>query len=215
MNILIQNKIDYKPKVSVIIPVYNAEKYLRQCLDSVVNQTYKNLEIICVNDGSTDNSSEILKEYASKDDRIILINQNNQGNGCARNVGLSRVSGEYISFIDSDDFILQNTYASVISLMIKDNLDILMFGHFDYIDGECRKSFTNDIFNKFKNKKISKENLIQYFLLGVWNKIFKSSFLKDNNIFFPKDFNIAEDAIFGTFCAICNPKFDFVFSVII
>ena len=90
------------PKISVIIPVYNVEKYLAECLTSVVNQTFKDIEIICVNDGSTDNSPKILKEFAQKDSRIKIINQENQGLSAARNTGLDVATGEYVSFIDSD-----------------------------------------------------------------------------------------------------------------
>ena len=91
-------------KVSVIIPVYNAEKYLRQCLDSVVNQTLRDIEIICVDDGSTDGSIEILREYEQKDSRVKVLCQKNQYAGVARNNGLSHASGEYVFFMDSDDY---------------------------------------------------------------------------------------------------------------
>ena len=91
------------PKVSVIIPVYNVEKYLQKCLDSVINQTYKNLEIICVDDGSPDNSGGILDAYAQNDSRIIVIHQENAGVSAARNRGLDAATGEYIAFVDSDD----------------------------------------------------------------------------------------------------------------
>ena len=104
--ILIQNKIGYTPKVSVIIPVYNVEEYLRECLDSIVKQTLREIEIICVDDGSTDNSLEILKEYAKKDNRITVITQKNLHAGVARNAGLAVAKGEYLSFLDSDDFFL-------------------------------------------------------------------------------------------------------------
>ena len=90
------------PKISVIIPVYNVEKYLSECLDSVISQTLKDIEIICVNDGSTDNSLQILKEYASKDTRIKIIDKENEGQGYARKVGLDVANGEYILFCDSD-----------------------------------------------------------------------------------------------------------------
>jgi glycosyltransferase involved in cell wall biosynthesis len=98
------------PKVSIVIPVYNVEKYLRQCLDSVVNQTLKDIEIICVNDGSTDNSLQILEEYANKDDRIKIINKDNGGLSSARNAGLEIATGVYIGFVDSDDYIEIETY---------------------------------------------------------------------------------------------------------
>ena len=102
--IIHQNNIDYTPKVSVIIPVYNTEKYLRECLDSVINQTLKEIEIICVDDGSTDSSLEILKEYANKDNRFTIITQQNLHAGVARNAGLAVAKGEYVSFLDSDDW---------------------------------------------------------------------------------------------------------------
>jgi glycosyltransferase involved in cell wall biosynthesis len=93
------------PKVSVIIPVYNVEAYLRQCLDSVVNQTLKDIEMICVDDGSTDSSAEILKEYAKKDERIRVLTQSNSGAGAARNAGLVSAKGKWLYFLDGDDFI--------------------------------------------------------------------------------------------------------------
>ena len=102
--ILVQNQINYVPKVSVIIPIYNVETYLPQCLDSIINQTLKEIEIICVDDGSTDKSLDILKEYAKKDKRVAIITQKNLHAGVARNAGLSQAKGEYISFLDSDDF---------------------------------------------------------------------------------------------------------------
>ena len=91
-------------KVSVILPVYNAGKYLHQCMDSIVNQTLKDIEIICVDDGSSDNSLEILRQYAEKDERVKVIAQANGGAGAARNNGLRAATGEYLSFLDSDDF---------------------------------------------------------------------------------------------------------------
>jgi cellulose synthase/poly-beta-1,6-N-acetylglucosamine synthase-like glycosyltransferase len=103
------------PKVSVIMPVYNTQRYLRECLDSVVNQTLRNIEIICVDDSSTDGSPEILREYQAKDERITILKQEKSNAGAARNLGLSIASGEYLSFLDSDDFfeltMLEHMYA--------------------------------------------------------------------------------------------------------
>ena len=92
-------------KITVIVPVYNVENYLNKCLDSLINQTYKNLEIIVINDGSTDNSGEICQEYAQKDNRIIYIEQENGGLSDARNTGLERMTGSYVTFVDSDDWV--------------------------------------------------------------------------------------------------------------
>ena len=94
--------------VSVIIPVFNAEKYLSQCLDSIVNQTLTNIEIICVDDGSTDTSFQILKEYEEKDSRVIVLSKSNAGAGTARNEGLKIAKGKYLSFLDADDFFERN-----------------------------------------------------------------------------------------------------------
>ena len=93
------------PKISVIVPIFNVEKYLKECLESIINQTFKDIEIICINDGSTDNSLDILNQYAEKDNRIKVITQSNQGLSAARNTGIKYANGEYISFIDSDDYI--------------------------------------------------------------------------------------------------------------
>lgn len=118
-----------QPKVSVIIPIYNVEQYLSKCLDSIINQTYKNLEIICINDGSPDNSLAILEEYAKKDSRIIIINQGNAGVSTARNRGLDIATGEYISFVDPDDWIESNTYESTVNLFEKNpKVDLITFG---------------------------------------------------------------------------------------
>ena len=94
-----------KIKISVIVPVYNAEKYLSDCIDSILNQTLKEIELILINDGSTDNSLQICREKASKDSRVKIINKKNEGQGYARNIGIDRAKGEFITFVDSDDYI--------------------------------------------------------------------------------------------------------------
>lgn len=113
--------------VSVIIPVYNVEKYLEECLDSVCNQTLTNIEIICVNDGSTDNSLDILKEYAKKDDRIKIISQSNQGLSASRNNGLRRASGKYVYFIDSDDYIDLTCLEKLVGNAVSNDSDVVLF----------------------------------------------------------------------------------------
>ena len=110
--------------ISLIIPVYNTEKYLRQCLDCVVNQTYKNLEIIIINDGSTDNSLDIINEYASKDNRIKVLDIENSGGGNARNKGLDIVTGDYIGFVDSDDTLELKMYEILMDYIEKDNVEM-------------------------------------------------------------------------------------------
>jgi len=113
-------------KISVIVPVYNVEKFLKRCLDSLINQTYENLEIICINDGSTDNSLKILKEYAQKDSRIIIIDQENKKLGAARNRGLNASTGKYISFVDSDDWVDLNYFEKLYNAITKYNCDCSM-----------------------------------------------------------------------------------------
>lgn len=115
-------------KISIIIPVYNTEKYLSQCLDSVLNQTFKNIEIICVDDGSTDNSYKILEEYAGKDSRIKVIHQDNKGSSAARNAGLEIASGKYIGYVDSDDWIDFHMYKRLYSIAEKHRVDIVSSG---------------------------------------------------------------------------------------
>ena len=184
--ILIQNKVNYTPKVSVIIPVYNVEEYLRECLDSVVNQTLKEIEIICVDDGSTDNSLEILKEYAKKDNRISVLTQENSGSGKSRNNGINNAKGEFIAFMDSDDFYpSHNTLENMYTKACKYNVNI------------CGGSL-----NQLKEGKIitdpklfeegytfKKEGVINYqdyqFDYGYWRFIYKRQFLRENQLYFP------------------------------
>ena len=116
------------PKISVIVPVYNVEKYLAECLDSIINQTLKDIEIICLNDGSTDNSLAILKEYASKDSRIILIDKQNDGLGYTRKIGLDNATGKYILFCDSDDYYAELTaFEELYNYIEKVKVDVVIF----------------------------------------------------------------------------------------
>ncbi len=130
---------NFLTKVSVIIPVYNVEKYLRECLDSIINQTLKDIEIICVDDGSSDNSLEILKEYMKRDSRIKIISQNNKGVSCARNIGLENARGKYIYFIDSDDFLELNGLNEMYQQAEIKDLDLLKFNLCTYEDETGRK----------------------------------------------------------------------------
>lgn len=114
-----------RPKISVIVPVYNTEKYLHQCLDTIINQTLKEIEIICVDDGSTDNSLQILKEYQKNDARIIILNQNNGGGGKARNAGIEISTGEYLAFLDSDDFFDLKLLEKMYNQALSDDADVV------------------------------------------------------------------------------------------
>ncbi len=112
-------------KVSIIIPVYNAEKFLNKCLDSVIEQTYKNIEVICVNDGSKDRSLEVLKEYQKKDERIVIIDKENAGVSEARNDGIRKSTGEYITFVDSDDWLEKDAIESMYNALIEKDVDVV------------------------------------------------------------------------------------------
>lgn len=130
-----------QPLISIIIPVYNVERYLAQCLDSVINQTYRNLEIICVNDGTRDSSGQILEQYAQKDGRIVVIVQENQGLSGARNTGLKHVHGKYIMFVDSDDWIELETCEEAVIAAEKHNADLVMWSYVREFEHESKEKY--------------------------------------------------------------------------
>lgn len=180
------------PKISVIIPVYNGGKYLRKCLDSVILQTYKNLEIICVNDGSVDNSAEILKEYKEKDNRIRVFEQEHSGTAAARNYGMTAASGEYISFVDADDWLLLSLY-DIFARLNKDiTADIYNFNAESFFEN-AKDIFTKKLVNIDVWKNQVTENTLHVFQncsdpflanLSVCNKIYNAHSLRKNNIRF-------------------------------
>jgi len=144
---------EVRPLVSVIIPIYNAEKYLMQCLDSIVGQSYENLQIICVNDGSTDNSGQIMSQYSQKDNRIIIINQINGGLSSARNTGLDIATGNWIMFVDSDDWINKETVDHCISEAVNKEVDIVTFDYIcEYVKHSERRKYMSKE-HKFSNKE--------------------------------------------------------------
>ena len=136
-------------KISVIIPVYNTSKLLRRCLDSVINQTYKNLEIILINDGSTDDSLSICKEYSQNDSRIILIDKENEGGGKARNAGLDRATGDYIAFVDSDDYIDPDMYSVLMNNLKTSEADISTCGRIVVREGAEKPDICDNNFKCF------------------------------------------------------------------
>lgn len=187
--IIIQNKIDYIPKVSVIIPVYNVEEYLRECLDSVVNQTLKEIEIICVDDGSTDNSLEILKEYAQKDKRMTVIKQENLYAGVARNAGLSQAKGEYLSFLDSDDFFELNMLEEMSKKGDEDNSDVVFCGYILFDNTIKKDNFMVIYPNEYISKSpLSPEKIKDKLFIitnpNPWTKLFKRKLFIDNDLHF-------------------------------
>ena len=124
-----------KRKYSVIVPVYNVEKYINECLSSLINQTYKNIEIVVINDGSSDNSLSLIEEYSRIDDRIRVIDQKNMGLGYTRNVGIDNAVGDYILFVDSDDYISLNTCEEIEAVLSYNNeVDIIVLGRYRFAD---------------------------------------------------------------------------------
>ena len=183
------------PKVSIIIPIYNTEKYLSKCLDSVINQTLKDIEIICVNDCSPDNSLSILKKYASKDDRIKIINNEiNRNLGMARNIAMEAAKSDYIMFLDSDDWYEENACEEAYNQIVKYNNDFVMFG-FRYLNETTQVWRIGDKIKDFDyligKSSITLKDLTKPFLNGgvCWNKIYNKKFLIDNKILFPEGYH--------------------------
>ena len=183
------------PKVSVIVPVYNTEDYLRECLDSVINQTLKDIEIICIDDGSTDNSLTILKEYANKDSRIVVVTQRNKGGGAARNQGLKYAKGKFLSFIDSDDFYNPETIEKMYTKAIDVQADIVICGvrrfnnkfqRFEECPWGLRVDWLPD--KEVFNYKDMPKYIFNSFQNWNCNKMFRHEFIKDNDIKFQEIF---------------------------
>lgn len=192
-NVVNLEKRSVFPKFSIIIPVYNVSAFLEDCLNSIIQQTYNNFEIICINDGSTDNSLEILEKFAQKDKRIKIFTQKNQGVSVARNLGLDKAKGEYILFCDADDIFKSNLCFEVAAKIEQTHDDVIAYGHENYIDNildeVCYSSIT---------KLLKKETLKEWLNLQVfvWEKAFKRSFIEEKNIRFPVGIKNAEDLVF-------------------
>ena len=191
------------PKVSVIIPVYNTENYLKKCLDSVCNQTLKDIEIICINDCSPDGCLEILKEYASKDDRFKIIDfKENKGAACARNAGIDAAQGEYLGFVDSDDFIDLDFYEKLYHQAILGCADVVKGSDMKI----CHINGTVEIDEQNWKIRQSKTN----FWCQYTTCIYKKEFIQKNNIKFPEGLLVGEDPVFAIKCAFLSNKIDIV-----
>ncbi len=166
-------------KVSIIVPIYNTEQYLNKCLDSLVNQTLQDVEIILINDGSTDNSQNIIDEYSAKyPNKIKSFTKENGGQATARNLGITKATGEYIGFVDSDDWIELNMYEELYNKALGEDLDIVCCNEYLVTDNVKKKNFNRLIYpNDINNNYIIRES-------GAWNKIIKRDLVINNNIFF-------------------------------
>lgn len=189
-------------KISIIIPIYNMEQFLGRCLDSIVNQSHASLEIILVNDGSTDSSGDTCDTYAQKDNRIKVIHQINGGVSSARNAGLDAATGDYISFVDPDDYIELNTYETLIPYLDNNSIDILRFNA--NRKGEIlnwlpfKGEYSGDRFEQeVVLSMIGSEKFGGMFILGVlWIHLFKKELIEQNHIRFNKDLRRCEDRLF-------------------
>lgn len=208
------------PKISIIIPVYNCENLLNCCLDSIKNQSLTDIEIICIDDGSNDNSYAILKEYASNDPRFKIYQQENNGAGFARNKGIENSHGKYILFVDSDDYIENNTCEVLYEQANRLDCDLILFNSIKHFKNNTDYNLIHFKKNKDINYKIRVFNS-EYFRdrifdgeYGViWNKLYKSSFIKKDNITFPKH-KIYNDVEFHIKTTILAEKISYVDKVL-
>lgn len=199
------------PKVSVIIPIYNTEKYLRECLDSIINQTLTDIEVICINDGSTDTTADILMEYRFKDNRVNVFYKENGGLSSARNMGLKHANGEYLYFLDSDDKLLPNALELLYDISTDKNLDVLYFdGESFYETTEIQNRFSLTYTNYYKRRKaydnivLGAELFVQMqeddtYRCSVCLQFIKRSYLESINLSFYEGI-IYEDNIFSFLC---------------
>ena len=173
-------------KISVLIPIYNSEKYIEECIKSVINQTYRNIEIICINDGSTDSTKNILENLQKIDNRIKIINKKNTGYGNSLNLGIKNAKGEYIAIIESDDFIKDTMFDKLIKIIKEQNCDIIK-ANFYKKNSKTKKYSSKYFTNSIQNIEIFPQMLL--IQPSVWSAIYKKDFLTKNNIKFSKTKN--------------------------
>lgn len=202
MYIEFPRRLGMKPKISVIVPIYNVEKYLRHCINSIVNQSFKDIEVILVNDGSPDKCGEICDEYASNDSRIKTVHKPNGGLSDARNAGMEIANGEYICFIDSDDWIDTMMLEHLFSSLTSQSVDISVCGfctQYENNNFSISTSLKNN--SMFKGTKEIEEAIFQLDSIGafniVWNKLYSLKIIKNNQISFKKDGVPGEDLLFN------------------
>lgn len=197
------------PKISVIVPVFAAEKNLGRCIDSLINQTFKDFELILIDDGSPDKSGEICENYEKKDKRINVIRQANSGAAAARNNGIRAAKGEYIGFVDSDDYTSDNYLESLFTVVQNSNPDIAVCNYFQYSAGTepvkmCHGFDEGTVFGKRDIENIlyhnifTNKNTAGYF--SLWNKLFRRSFITGNGIKMDSNMSFGEDMLFIMEC---------------
>lgn len=203
--------LDHKYLISIIIPVYNIEEYLPRCLDSLISQSYANIEIICINDESPDQSDKILKEYSNKDSRIIVINQKNQGVSVARTRGVKEAKGEWVLFVDGDDWIDTETCEVTLNIAIEQKVDLVFWGYKKEFENRCEvkhlysdsKHFELSLYNELQRRVIGlyAEELIDPSsadsIVTVWGKLYRTKLIKEIEFVDLKLIGTAEDALFN------------------
>ena len=195
-------------KISVIVPVYNVEKYIKRCVDSILNQSYKNFELILIDDGSTDSSASICDEYAERYDNIKTIHKSNEGVSSARNFGLKQACGEYIAFIDSDDWIEADMAQECYAFANKQRTDILTMDYFVNVKKkECLR--------KQKPKSLNPLTILHQILTeelfgSVWLRIIRKGFYDKYPTTFPEHMGYCEDVLFWAFFLQLQPKIDYL-----
>lgn len=188
--------------LSIIIPIYNSGKHLSACLDSIICQTLADIEIICINDGSTDNSLDILNSYKELDNRIVVISQQNKGVSVARNKGLEIARGEFVGFVDADDTINPDMYQTLYLAAKEFDVDVVISHFFKEQDGHVIKSSLPFSENKKLDKDYISQNIIPYMisqdgLNNVWNKLYRKILIDTYKIVFPKGVALGEDGLFN------------------
>lgn len=209
------------PKVSIIVPIYNVEKYINKCVDSLINQTLKEIEIILVDDGSKDSSGLIADSYAEKDKRITVIHQCNAGLGPARNSGMKVASGEYIGFVDSDDWVKPDMFLNLYKAAVRDQADIVAGGHCDYTNGIVTKTKVHPlggqvIKGREKIFEVRKnlfghnvdDHIVDAFPMSMWIAIYRRELIKKNNLQFKNI--LSEDTIFNIPAYACADVISFI-----
>ena len=182
-------------KISIVVPVYNGEKYISKCLDSLINQSYKNIEIIIINDGSNDNTEKICNKYKEIDSRIKVISIENGGVSKARNIGIENATGQFLMFCDSDDYVAKD-WCKLLLENYKEN-NLILCDYYNVIDNEVKEF---DYERPKVDSVISKANFFKLKLYGInvpWNKIYSLEIIKNNNIRFDESISLGEDLRFN------------------
>lgn len=196
----------YSPKISIIVPIYNVEQYIQQCIDSLLHQTLSDIEIILVDDGSPDNSGRIADEYSKRDSSIKVIHQSNKGLGPARNAGIAEASGEYTGFVDSDDWVLPDMFRVLYENAVSQNADISVGGYCNYVNGKIDRVNVHPLHGKTISapEDLKQVRMDLYgvddrstdpFPMSVWTSIYKTELIKKNHLQFENI--LSEDTIFN------------------